>query len=94
MAHPGHALTCAKLRRRRIRAGLCPQCGRNPAGAGRQCGECNERARRRGRARYLECKAGMTCYFCGGIKRAGKSRCYECLEIHYEREKSRREGRA
>ncbi len=94
MAHPGHKLTCAKLRRRRRREGCCPRCGR-PLAEGR-CPPCLERAKAYQAAKRVARRRGGWCVRCpaGRLRKAlGQGwRCYECQENHYEAERARREA--
>lgn len=82
-------------RQKRQEAGLCTQCGREPAAEGGSvCEPCREERRARERARYAARKAERVCVRCAGPTIGGSSRCSRCATLEAERVSPERKGAA
>lgn len=85
--------------RARRKAGVCTQCGKVPAEAGRpMCGPCrktsNETSRRRQRKMRLLAVVLGTCTQCLQRERMrGLKWCGVCAEAHTDRQRAKREAR-
>ena len=79
-----------RRRRARQEAGLCTQCGHQPAADGRAaCEPCREARRARERARYAARRANGACVRCAGPAIGGSSRCGRCATLEAERVRPR-----
>ena len=67
-----------KRRCERVKAGLCPRCGREPVEAGAVCEPCREARRAAEKKRYAERRAKGLCGKCGGEVCTGTSACASC----------------
>ena len=82
-------------RRARQDAGLCTQCGREPAADGRAvCEPCREARRARERARYAARRAARVCVRCAEPAIGGSSRCSRCATLEAERVSPQRKSAA
>ena len=82
-----------RRRRQRREAGLCTECGRDPAAEDRSvCEPCGEARRTKERARYAARKAARVCVRCAGPAIGGSSRCSRCATLEGERVPSERKS--